>query len=200
MKKILTMLAAAFVLAGGFLLSGCSSDDDDDFFGPLNTWCEAPITKTADDGTVITLGYIAAVYCDEYYVSNGTGSSQLKKGEKLEAGITVVIWGDSNASEESLAGSVLNGLTKATYIKKTFPKASETDVSEEKDGSSKVKGSRFVWSTAYVFNKDLHNVDTQKKLPLAPDPITSSLYSDASESLKDFSWKTVLKQYLIDSL
>lgn len=198
MKKILTILAAALVLAGGFLLSGCSNDDDDDFFGPLNTWCEAPITKTAEDGSVITLGYIAAVYCDEDYVSNGTGSSQLKNGETLEAGITVVIWGDSNASKESLAGSVLNGLTKATYIKKTFPKGSETAVDTQ--SSSTVKGSRLVWSTAYVFNKDLHNVDTQKKLPLAPTPITSSLYSDASESLKDFSWKTVLKQYLINSL
>ncbi len=199
MKKILTILAAALVLAGGFLLSGCSNDDDDDFFGPLNTWCEAPITKTAEDGSVITLGYIAAVYCDEDYVSNGTGSSQLKNGEKLEAGVTVVIWGDSNASEESLAGSVLNGLTKATYIKKTFPKGSETEVYDSQ-GSSKVKGSRLVWSAAYVFNKDLHNINTQKKLPLAPVPVTSSLYSDASESLKDFSWKTVLKQYLINSL
>lgn len=199
MKKILTILAAVLVLAGGFLLSGCSNDDDDDFFGPLNTWCEAPITKTAEDGSVITLGYIAAVYCDEDYVSNGTGSSQLKNGEKLEAGITVVVWGDSKASEESLAGSVLNGLTKATYIKKTFPKGSETEVSDSQ-GSSKVKGSRLVWSAAYVFNKDLHNVNTQKKLPLAPEPVTSSLYSDASESLNDFSWKTVLKQYLINSL
>lgn len=200
MKKILTIFTAAIVLAGGFLFSSCSDDDDDEFFGPTNTWCEAPITKKADDGSEITLGYIAAVYCDEDYVSTGTGSSQLKKGEKLDAGITVVLWGDSNVSEESLAGSVLNGLSKTTYIKKTFPKGSDTEVSDA-DGTSKVvKGSRLVWSTAYVFNKDLHNVENQKKLPEAPVPVISSAYSDASETLKDFSWKTVLKQYLISSL
>ena len=198
MKKILTILTAAMMLATGFLLSGCSGDDDDEFFGPTNTWCEAPITKKADDGSEITLGYIAAVYCDEDYVSTGTGSSQLKKGEKLDAGITIVIWGDSNASNDSFTGSILNGLTKATYIKKTFPKGSETAV--DSDGTSKVKGSRLVWSSAYVFNKDLHNVENQKKLPLAPVPMISSAYSDVSETLKDFSWKTVLKQYLINSL
>lgn len=110
MKKILTILTAAMMLATGFLLSGCSGDDDDEFFGPTNTWCEAPITKRADDGSEITLGYIAAVYCDEDYVSTGTGSSQLKKGEKLDAGITIVIWGDSNASDDSFTGSILNGL------------------------------------------------------------------------------------------
>ena len=198
MRKILTILTAAMMLATGFLLSGCSDDDDDEFFGPTNTWCEAPITKKAEDGSEITLGYIAAVYCDEDYVSTGTGSSQLKKGEKLDAGITIVIWGDSNASDDSFTGSILNGLTKATYIKKTFPKGSETAVDSE--GTSKVKGSRLVWSSAYVFNKDLHTVANQKKLPLAPVPMTSSVYSDASETLKDFSWKTVLKQYLINSL
>lgn len=200
MKKILTILTAAMMLATGFLLSGCSDDDDDEFFGPTNTWCEAPITKKAEDGSEITLGYIAAVYCDEDYVSTGTGSSQLKKGEKLDAGITIVIWGDSNASDDSFTGSILNGLTKATYIKKTFPKGSDTEVSDSDGTTSKVKGSRLVWSAAYVFNKDLHNVDNQKKLPFAPVPMTSSVYSDASETLKDFSWKTVLKQYLINSL
>lgn len=200
MKKILTILTATMMLATGFLLSGCSGDDDDEFFGPTNTWCEAPITKRADDGSEITLGYIAAVYCDEDYVSTGTGSFQLKKGEKLDAGITIVIWGDSNASDDSFTGSILNGLTKATYIKKTFPKGSDTEVSDSDGTTSKVKGSRLVWSAAYLFNKDLHDVSKQNKLPLAPVPMISSAYSDVSETLKDFSWKTVLKQYLINSL
>lgn len=201
MKKILTIIAASLALASGLLLSSCS-DDDDEFFGPSNTWCEAPITKDNPDGTKETLGYIAAVYCDEDYESNGTGSSQLKNGEKLYAGITVVIWGNASASDDSIADSILKGLSSTTYIKKTFPKANNTEISDGTDDSSKknVKGSRAVWSAAYIFNKDLHNVETQKNLPNAPTPLVSSSYSDASKTVQNFSWKTVLKQYLINSL
>lgn len=201
MKKILTIIAASLALASGLLLSSCS-DDDDEFFGPSNTWCEAPITKENSDGTKETLGYIAAIYCDEDYESNGTGSSQLKTGEKLEAGITVVIWGDASASNDTLANSILKGLSNTTYIRKTFPKSNDTEISDGTADSSmvKVRGSRTVWSAAYIFNKDLHNVETQENLPNAPTPLVSSSYSDASNALKDFSWKTVLKQYLINSL
>lgn len=200
MKKILTIFAAALAVASGLLLSSCS-DDDDDFFGPTNTWCEAPITKRADDGSEVTVGYLAAIYCDEDYESNGTSSSQLKAGEKIEAGITVVIWG-ADVSDDTISGSILNGLSKSTYIKKTFPKSTSTEIADGTDSSSKVlvKGSKTVWAAAYIFNKDLHNSETQKKLPQAPNVLLGSAYSDVSDTLKNFSWKTVLKQYLINSL
>ncbi len=200
MKKILTIIAASLALASGLLLSSCS-DDDDEFFGPSNTWCELPITQTMEDGTEKTIGYIAAVYCDELYTSNGTGSKQLTKGEQLEAGITVVVWGSGDVSDDTISGSILKGLSKSTYIKKTFSKTSETKVSNETDSDETVsfQGKKSMWKLAYFFK--LHTADTKEKLPEAPVPLlSSSNYSDASNVLKDFSWKTVLKQYLIKSL
>ena len=202
MKKIFTILLSAITLMGGMMFTGCS-EEDDDFFGPSNTWCEAPITKTDAENNKVTVGYLAAIYCDEDYTvpESTSGSKNLPAGTELKAGITIVVWGNPNADDSTITGSILNGLSKSTYVTKTFAKDSDTEVSDgENTETSKVKGSKLVWKAAYIFNNDLHNADTQYELPAAPEPLLSSSYSDVSDTLKDFSWKSVLKQYLINSL
>lgn len=200
MKKIFTIFAVALALVSGLLLASCSDDDDDEFFGPSNTWCELPITQKMEDGNEKTIGYIAAVYCDELYTSDGTGSSELKKDEKLDAGITFVVWCDRNIDDSTISGSVLAGLSKSAYVKKTFSKATETDVPDSTDDNEKMSiiGSKATWKLIYV--SKFHN-GSKLELPKAPAVLlSSSIYSDASETVQNFSWKKILKQYLISSL
>lgn len=200
MKKTFFLFSAMAMLLCGLIFTGCN-EDDDDFFGPSNTWCEAPITKTNDAGEKTIIGYLNAIYCDEDYTSTETKTNCLKKGTTLKAGITVLIRLNPDATEQdNLTGTVLSGLSKNKYIMKTFEKDTETETG---DGEQKVtiKGSKGLWKAAYIFNDDLHDSDAQLDLPKAPAPVcNSSSYEDVTETLKDFSWKTLLKEYLISTL
>lgn len=200
MKKTFLLFSAMAMLLCGMIFTGCN-DDDDDFFGPSNTWCEAPITKTNEAGEKTVIGYLNAIYCDEDYTSTETKSNCLKNGTTLKAGITVLIRLNPDATETTnLAGTVLSGLSENKYIMKTFEKDTETETGT---GEQKVniKGSKGLWKAAYIFNDDLHDLDGQQDLPKAPAPVcNSSSYSDVTETLTDFSWKTLLKEYLISTL
>lgn len=200
MKKTFFLFSAMAMLLCGLIFTGCN-EDDDDFFGPSNTWCEAPITKTNEAGEKTIIGYLNAIYCDEDYTSTETKTNCLKKETTLKAGITVLIRLNPDATEQdNLTGTVLSGLSKDKYIMKTFEKDTETETG---DGEQKVtiKGSKGLWKAAYIFNDDLHDSDAQLDLPKAPAPVcNSSSYEDVTETLKDFSWKTLLKEYLISTL
>ncbi len=200
MKKTFFLFSAMAMLLCGLIFTGCN-EDDDDFFGPSNTWCEAPITKTNEAGEKTIIGYLNAIYCDEDYTSTETKTNCLKKETTLKAGITVLIRLNPDATEQdNLTGTVLSGLSKDKYIMKTFEKDTETETG---DGEQKVtiKGSKGLWKAAYIFNDDLHDSDAQLDLPKAPAPVCkSSSYEDVTETLKDFSWKTLLKEYLISTL
>lgn len=200
MKKTFFLFSAMAMLLCGLIFTGCN-EDDDDFFGPSNTWCEAPITKTNEAGEKTIIGYLNAIYCDEDYTSTETKTNCLKKETTLKAGITVLIRLNPDATEQdNLTGTVLSGLSKDKYIMKTFEKDTETETG---DGEQKVtiKGSKGLWKAAYIFNDDLHDSDAQLDLPKAPAPVcNNSSYEDVTETLKDFSWKTLLKEYLISTL
>lgn len=200
MKKLFGFIAAAFVLASAFTFTSC--DEADDLLGPVNTWCEMPITKTGTDGTTEeTIGYVAMIYCDSE-VTGVAGSSNLRETITLEPGLTVVAWVKSGVSSESITGSILNGLSSNTYVLKTFGKSEEavSDSTEDTDSFS-FAGSRATWTAIYYSKKDLRDTSSQSVLPSAPTVLTNgSSAKDITSTIKDFSWKNLLKQYLINSL
>lgn len=200
MKKLFGFIAAAFVLASAFTFTSC--DEADDLLGPVNTWCEMPITKTGSDGTTEeTIGYVAMIYCDSE-VTGVSGSSNLSSSITLEPGLTVVAWIKSGVSSESITGSILNGLSSNTYVLKTFGKSDQpvTDSEEDTEGFS-FAGSRATWTAIYYSKSDLRNSVTQNVHPACPSVLSNGgSYSNITETIANFSWKNLLKQYLINSL
>lgn len=200
MKKLFGFIAAAFVLASAFTFTSC--DEADDLLGPVNTWCEMPITKTGSDGTTEeTIGYVAMIYCDSK-VTGVAGSSNLSSSITLEPGLTVVAWVKNNVNSDSLTGTVLNGLNSSSYVLKTFGKSEEA-VSDSTDDTESFSfaGSRATWTAIYYSKSDLRNSVTQNVHPACPSVLSNGgSYKNITESIVNFSWKNLLKQYLINSL
>lgn len=185
MKKILSMLGAALLLAGSLAFTGCDEVANElaDELAPENTWCELPVDLGSDGEPDV---YLDVIFCPKNY-SGTAGSANLKKSINLEAGITVVAW--AKVAVESL------GMTAGSYAIKSFP-LNGTDNNSDENFS--FAGTKVKWGAIYLAKKDLRNSSTQIRLPAAPGAVTnSSTYVEVTD-LEHFNWKALLASYLLN--
>ena len=190
LKKISWIFAA---VACVFMLSACSEEDAEALLGPENTWCCMDVEyKNSDETTAATV----KVWC--YYTDTevtGTGDNNgMKSGISLPAGITFVV------TTEVESGSPISGLTKGSYILKSFPKDTATTGLDETDTSYSFKGSKAVWASLYWLKSDLRKTDNQltKNAVLSVLATGSTADSLSWESVKStFSWRKLLANYLL---
>lgn len=160
--------------------------------------------REAATGEKETVGYIAFIYADKTLTNINGGSGKLKSNITIEPGLTILLWAEKDQSKEE--SSILKGLTATQYLMKTFAESEE----ELKDGDSDSDPLKFsvskrkLWTICYYAKGDLRKAENQNAHPKAPVPLlTSSSYSSpeqTAEVVKNFSWKNVLKQYLISTL
>lgn len=198
MKKLISIMAAAFVALSGLMMTSCTEDEVNAIMGPTDTWCTIPITKGSGDSETL-LGYASIIYSENGYTSTSIADGYLAKNTSIKPGITVAVWRASSTSDESLVGTVLSGLTSSGYVLKTFSK----DGTEAKDGDSDtegitIKGTKEKFTAIYLAKPDMRKAENQKKLPQAPTALANG--GKEPLTLENFSWKSLLKSYLISSL
>lgn len=202
MKKIFGILAAVAVLMTSLVFTSCGPMDD--LLGPVDTWCEMPIETTVEDGEKVTLGYMSVIYTEKQVTGSSSTSGELKKGLTIEPGLTLVVWVNPDITSDKLSGTILSGMAGKTYFKKTFSNDNDELLSDNENDkeSFTFKATRSKWTAIYYSKYDLRNTNTQHELPKASDPVANSKgYSELDVDLfKDFSWKKLLKTYLINSL
>ncbi|MBR1537609.1 MAG: hypothetical protein IJ630_11815 [Treponema sp.] len=192
MKKILSILMAGLLLLSASLVTSCS-EEDVEYLAPSGTWCEMPVDWDGDGSSNM---YVYMIYNDST-ISGETGSAKLLTTKTFESGITMVVFAKANI--ESL------NLNAGSYIVKTFPKDSDTTNLDDNDTSWSFKGSRAKWAAIYWSKSALRDTSNQLAHPLAPTPITNGnkgTYAELTDltELKNFSWKKLLANYLLNSL
>lgn len=189
MKKLMTLISALVVLLSGFMFTGCD-EVEDELAGPENTWCELPvyITGKEADGDDPDM-YLDLIFVPTAY-SKQSGSVNL--GIDLPAGITVVA--HASVEIDSL------GMNAGSYVVKTFPIDAVENDSEDNEQYT-FKGTKTKWTAIYWAKKPMRNKNTQIALPKAPTPVcnTNTGYTELTDLTK-FNWKTVLANYLLNSL
>ncbi len=199
MKKLISIMAAVFVALSGFMMTSCQEGDEiiNELAGPTQTWCEMPVSYAKDGGEAPAQPnlYVYFYYTDTE-VKGTSGSKNLKTTETIEPGLTIVVTPVTNSNGDSLAQSVIKELAGNCYIKKTFPKDSESD----EDGF-KITGSREKWSAIYWMKSDLRKTENHDKNP--PAQLTNGgngVGLNWDQIKEDFSWKRLLADYLLNSL
>lgn len=200
MRKLTKVVAALAVLLCGFVLGGCTEEETEEilnsFLGPEQTWCETAVSyaSSTDSSNTVSL-YVDFFYTDESVTSSTSGSSSLKNGMTIPAGLTVVVWTKTNSN------SVISALTPSTYIMKTFSSINATSLDDDTTDSEafSFKGSRANWTLLYRAKEDLRT-NTQMKHPLAPTVLTNGSSATELTDLTGFSWKSLLKKYLYTTL
>lgn len=197
MKKISMILSALMLLMCGLMFTGC--DEEDSLLGPLDTWCTLPLTATIE-GNETVVGYLALVYSESGLSNASNSEGSLKSAISVQPGLTMVAWKTYDGSGDT--ASVLKALTSNQYVIKTFPKSETTTVNDGDDSSDSViiKASRTKWTALYLAKGALRNSENQKKHPAAPTPIANGGSWTELTDLSNFSWKNILKSYLINLL
>lgn len=162
----------------------------------------------------VTAGYIAFIYADRTLTGTNV-ENQLQSGIAIEPGLTILIWQKEDTStldSTDWEKSILNGITANKYVMKTFSNDKSTSYEDDADDASDTtsQGSLAAglilpaWNALYLSKPALRDAENnQLKHPKAPTPLQNnnkSNCSDITKSIKNFSWKNILKQYLISTL
>ena len=176
MKKMLKLLAVAAMIACGLMMTSCTEEEIDAIMGPTDTWCKDEITY--GDNVKLNVWY--------YYSTKEVPADTNNCAETLPEGLSILI---TNASGSD---SVFGSLTKNSYALKSYPANSSVDVEGEK-----ITGNRAYWTLIYRARASkIIDKSTSIPAPLNKD----AQWSNVTETLTDFSWKKLLKTYLVSTL
>ena len=197
MKKIISILSALALAAAGLVMTGCNDDLVDAIKGPSETWCTMPVTYTYGDDSVDL--NVSFYFSESELTSNGTNSG-LRTDTTIPAGLTILV------TTGATSNNVVKSLTKSTYLLKTYESfdAVEEDVDNvelksSEDGTA-ITNMALLWTGLYWTKDDLRKADNKDTaIPAQLQKSTQGTYS-AITDLENFSWKTLLKAYLINTL
>ena len=204
MKKIITILAAAFCLFSGMMFTGCDEDSPlNELVGPVNTWCRRQVEyKAAEEGTPAKT---IDVYC--YYatqdktINMGCDLSGLVQTAELKKGLNIVIAGDKNASASNSAyddilGTVTNNRTPFCF--KSFEEGSSSLAIATDDEGSSTKNltiKKTLWNILYL--TAAWSTYSDKTFPLT-DSYAS--YESVSDLKTGFSLSKILRKMAANKL
>lgn len=177
MKRI-GLLLAAFVAAAA--LSSCASAGagaDTALEGPKDTWCQRDVQYAGNDGKSTTLR------CYFLYSDEGYQNSSLQSGVSAGPGLTIAVCSTQSTSASVMAAN--------SYVIKTFPK---------NDATLGVKMSDRVWNEMYVKRGKEFQANGESKNPPAELREGSGYKLVNEESLKNFSLKKLVAQYILDNV
>lgn len=183
MKKI-NFIFAAVILLFAAVFSSCGSTGSSALIGPKDTWCRKDIVYKADNGIETNLR-VYFLYSDE-----GITNPQLQDGISVGSGLTIAVCSTSSTSDSVFS--------KNTYFVKTYGKGDNTETSGSGETASFTVSDN-VWTAVYInsFNEFAEN-GISKDVPAELQK--GSAYKAASlDSLKNFSLKKLLAQYLLDN-
>lgn len=183
MKKISFIFVLMTLFFG--LFNSCELDDDD-FIGPKNKWCYKEFQYKDEE-------QISSVDCYFLY-SDGTYSpaSTLVDNNNFDfkvEGLTVV-------AIPRLDSHLYSKLGNNKYVVKTFRAGQKYNDNGEESPSGKFSMHSTLWTAICVLNPSL--VSTASKD--VPQPLkVNSGYTELAD-LKNFSWKKITAQFLVDKL
>ena len=161
MKKIITILAAAFCLFSGMMFTGCDEDSPlNELVGPVNTWCRRQVEyKAAKEGTPAKTIDVYCYYAtqDKEIVMGCYKESDeglfTPKTVQLKKGLNIVVAGDKNAAAnayDDILGTLTSG--KTPFIFKSFAEGSNSELSiENSSGQEKtLTVKKTLWNVLYL--------------------------------------------------
>ena len=205
MKKIITILAAAFCLFSGMMFTGCDEDSPlNELVGPVNTWCRRQVEyKAAEEGTPAKT---IDVYC--YYATQdkpdiimGCDSSGNAVKHDLVKGLNIVIAGDKNANAANTAYSDILGTVtgnKTPYCFKSFAEGStnlEISTSDTTDATQTLKVKKTLWNVLYFTS--YWQTYSDATFPLTDAYVT---YEDVNDLKTGFSLSKILRKMAANKL
>lgn len=187
----------AAVLLCGLFFAGCSEEDSkvlDDLTGPSDTWCTMPVTyAVSENGSSSTTLDVSFYYASKEVKPNGLSSGLRSDIESIpKDSISVLVTLGSGGTN-----SLLTTLTKTQYLFKSF--GSVNDLTSESGTSYKYSNMKLFWKAIYLKNREALSKDQSTSIPAQLQKSTQSTYSSVSD-LKNFSWKRLLADYLLNSL
>lgn len=184
MKKISFIFVLMTLFFG--LFNACELDDDD-FIGPKNKWCNKEFQYTDDEGKTSFVDCYF-LYSDGTYSPASTLVDNNNFDFKVE-GLTVV-------AIPRLDSPLYSKLGSNTYVVKTFRAGKKYTDEGEENASGKFSMHSTLWTAICVLNPSL--VSTASKD--VPQPLkVNSGYTELAD-LKNFSWKKITAQFLVDKL
>lgn len=184
MKKISFIFVLMTLFFG--LFNSCELDDDD-FIGPKNKWCYKEFQYTDEEGK--------SSFVDCYFLySDGTYSPASTLVDNTNFDFTVE--GLTVVAIPRLDSPLYSTLGNNKYVVKTFRAGKKyTDEGVETD-SGKFSMHSTLWTAICVLNPSL--VSNASKA--VPQPLkVNSGYTELAD-LKNFSWKKITAQFLVDKL
>lgn len=193
MKKIFSIFAALAVLTTSIIFTACDTSGLSDILAPEDTWYVVNIQKGDENA-----GYIGVIY-SENGIPKTTKSNRL--AIDIPAGITVIAWADDSSNTSK---SMLSGLNKNTYIMKNFGKDKQTEKDID-DEEIQISGSRATWGLIYTTTAVKNSKEKYNALNDGPNPVLKNsgfteLTGEIKETLTEFSWRKLLRDYLISTL
>ena len=184
MKKISFIFVLMTLFFG--LFNSCELDDDD-FIGPKNKWCNKEFQYTDDEGKTSFVDCYF-LYSDGTYSPASTLVDNNNFDFKVE-GLTVV-------AIPRLDSPLYSKLGSNKYFVKTFKAGKKYTDAGEEDASGKFSMHSTLWTAICVLNPSL--VSNASKA--VPQPLkVNSGYTELAD-LKNFSWKKITAQFLVDKL
>ncbi|MBP5251408.1 MAG: hypothetical protein J6Z17_03225 [Treponema sp.] len=199
MKKILSWLSAALIIAGTFAFTGCD-EVAKEVLNNEGVWFKYTVKYDETDDPNSGSSLICYIlYTDNEYknsnlsakaYTNGTDGSSTG-GSGLAAGLTLVVKNDS--------GSKVGKLANNTYAIHTFEKDKKVSSTTTVEGDDLGAFSNFtvgstLWNAFYLYN--IKDLERQSGVPA----VISKEFQNTFTPVKDFSWKKILGQLLVDNL
>jgi len=191
MKKILSMLGAALLLAGSLAFTSC--DEASELLGNTGRWYKYTVSYNEDDSSSTSSTLICYMLYSNSTYTNGNMSKKACTNEAqtgLDAGLTIVVCNDA---ANSTIGKISNTSYAIHTFKKDEPVSSSGDAETFGEFGNVTIGSTF-WNAFYTLKyKDLSSVSG---VPVQISRDVQNTYNP----VQDFSWKKILGQILIDNL
>lgn len=152
MKKIITILAAAFCLFSGMMFTGCDEDSPlNELVGPVNTWCYRRVEyKSNPSKSVDVYCYYATQDKDDIVMGYSSSGEENKAKVTLKKGLNIVITGDENETSD-----ILNTTTNKKipfYLKSFVEGESELKIAGNEDGTGEKSFTvkKTLWNLLYL--------------------------------------------------
>lgn len=185
MKKFMTILSAAVILAGSLFMTSCNNNGDDDVIG-ANSWYTYEYSK--DDSNTLSVYFMYST--SNYKPSTMRGDlTGVEDDHSIPAGLTFIVY---NSSDNEIAGIANN-----QFIIKSTKSGSK----DEDAGFSVVNDA--TWTAFYaalIINKPaIIKTETSDLPPMLLNSTKGAFKQLSMESLKGLTWKQILGEILLNS-